>query len=115
MNLFLVVLLEFMSKLYRLSENDLKTWNSYKKLNSIPDWFESYSDGCTCAPDLNITLGCLIHDWDYYIGGSIIKKLKSDLNFFLFVYRRNHPFVALIYYLGVSVFGLFLWNYKQKK
>ncbi len=73
------------------------------------------SDGCTGVPDLCFRKCCTLHDKDY---ANKQGKIRSDWMFFrCMLGSTNNPvfkFIALTYYIGVSLFGWF-WYYDINK
>ena len=73
----------------------------------VPDWF--YSDGCSCYQDGNRTEACRIHDFEYWLGGSMIDKENADHNLFMNVEDAggflNNYWHCWVMYLGVKTWG----------
>ena len=70
------------------------------------------SDGCTDAPDMNFKKCCVIHDYDYTVGGNELDRIKADKKLLLCIKNNGHPILAIIYYLVVRLFGKKHFNYK---
>jgi hypothetical protein len=80
----------------------------------IPEDFES--DGCTCVPDLNLSDCCRQHDYDYYSEKHCYRNRKeADKRMYRCVKSKGRPFIAILYYLGLRLFGwLFFYTHSTK-
>ncbi len=78
-------------------------------------WRPSQSDGCTSAPDLCFRRCCVEHDRAYHIGGGIKARLVADILLSRCLWRHGHPVLAIVYFLGVRVFGrlFFRWGWRR--
>jgi hypothetical protein len=66
------------------------------------------SDGCTLIPDGHIRPCCLIHDREYYQGGTRFQRSESDKRLYNCVRKRNgvqHRIVAPLIWVGVRIGG----------
>jgi len=82
------------------------------------------SDGCSLFPEGNYGECCVIHDREYYRGGSFKERRASDKRLYRCVRSKkgwHNEIVAPVMYLGVRVFGVsflptsFRWGFGQKK
>jgi hypothetical protein len=70
------------------------------------------SDGCSFFPDGERKGCCIEHDMAYYYGGSAEDKLKADLELSECVEQVSGPFVAMLMYAGVRIFGHPAWPHR---
>ena len=66
------------------------------------------SDGCTLIPDGHIKPCCLIHDQEYFRGGTRDQRRESDKKLFDCVKKKKglqHRIVAPFIWLGVRIGG----------
>ena len=72
---------------------------------------EVKKDRCTLFPDLNYPDCCLVHDIEYFTHSC--SKWRSDINLARCVWKKpkwyNKP-LAIIMWLGVTVFGYYYWR-----
>ena len=82
------------------------------------------SDGCTLIPDGHIKPCCLIHDREYYFGGTREERRDSDKKLFNCISRKkgfHHKIFAPFIWLGVRIGGLpflptdFRWGFGTKE
>ena len=67
------------------------------------------SDGCTLIPDGHIKPCCLIHDQEYYRGGTREERRQSDDKLFNCVTKKKgfqHKVFAPFIWLGVRIGGI---------
>ena len=67
------------------------------------------SDGCTLIPDGHIRDCCLLHDQEYFAGGTRKARRESDKRFFKCVSKKKgfmHKVVAPFIWLGVRIGGV---------
>lgn len=68
------------------------------------------SDGCSSSPDgfvegAELLECCLIHDVQYWKGGTLEEKQQADAEFKMCLDKRTFPWMAQIYYQSVKVGG----------
>jgi hypothetical protein len=82
------------------------------------------SDGCTLIPDTDIKPCCLVHDREYYFGGTRGERRESDKKFYDCVKKKkgfHHKIFAPFIWLGVRIGGLpflptsFRWGFGSKE
>ena len=82
------------------------------------------SDGCTGFPDGNYYDCCVVHDREYYFGGSWKERWRSDKKLFRCVAAKPkfyNKLVAPLMWLGVRVGGVpwlktrFRWGFGKNK
>ena len=67
------------------------------------------SDGCTLIPDGHIKPCCLVHDQEYFRGGTRDERRESDKKLYECVKKKNglhHKIFAPFIWLGVRVGGI---------
>lgn len=67
------------------------------------------SDGCTLIPDTHIKPCCLVHDQEYYRGGTRDERRESDKKLYNCVKKKKglqHRIFAPFIWLGVRIGGL---------
>ena len=81
-------------------------------------------NGCSLSPDGSWRHCCDLHDLVYYVGGSLIRKIRGDVELGWCIakgaadrkrswWRRiAAPFVGTTYTAAVSVFGLLPWHWR---
>lgn len=77
---------------------------------------EFVSDGCTRFPDGNYFDCCVVHDREYFSGGSWKERWRSDKKLFQCVAAKPkfyNKLVAPIMWLGVRTFGVSWLNTKS--
>jgi hypothetical protein len=82
------------------------------------------SDGCTLIPDGDIRPCCLIHDQEYYRGGTRVERRDSDNKLYDCIREKKgfrHKLFAPFIWLGVRIGGLpffptsFRWGFGTKE
>lgn len=82
------------------------------------------SDGCTLIPDGDIKPCCLVHDREYYYGGTRDERRASDKKLFNCIKNKEgleHKIFAPFIWLGVRIGGLpflptsFRWGFGTKE
>jgi hypothetical protein len=82
------------------------------------------SDGCTLIPDGDIRPCCIIHDQEYYRGGTRDERRDSDKKLYDCVRKKKgfaHKLFAPFIWLGVRIGGLpflptsFRWGFGTKE
>jgi hypothetical protein len=82
------------------------------------------SDGCTLIPDGDIRPCCLIHDQEYYWGGTRSERRDSDKKLYDCIKKKKgfeHKLFAPFIWLGVRIGGLpflptsFRWGFGTKE
>jgi hypothetical protein len=93
-----------------------------KKSQDFPPGFKS--DSCTWFPDGNYGDCCVAHDIDYYKGGSLKQRRRSDMRLYRCVKKKNgwrNKIIAPLMYIGVRIGGVsflptpFRWGFGRKK
>jgi len=88
----------------------------------VPATFKS--DACTFFPDGDYRECCVVHDREYYVGGSWRDRLHSDDRLFGCVFKKKgvlHKLAAPLMWTGTRVAGVgflptpFHWGFGQKK
>ena len=91
----------------------------------VPEDFKS--DGCSLFPDGNYRDCCVVHDKDYYKGGSCKERSESDKRLYRCVKNKKgwyNKIVAPVMWIGVRIGGVsflptpFRWGFgkdRQKK
>ncbi len=88
------------------------------------NWSEFESDGCTGFPDGNYRDCCVAHDREYFAGGSLKARWRSDIKLFQCVWAKPkfyNKFIAPVIWLGVRAGGIpylrtaFSWGFGKKK
>jgi hypothetical protein len=96
--------------------------NSTTATSTFPANFKT--DGCTLFPDGDYRDCCVAHDLDYFKGGSLKERLRSDNRLFKCVSGKKgwwHKPVAALMWTGVRVGGVsflptpFRWGFGRKK
>lgn len=84
-------------------------------IRSRMHWTEGIfkSDGCTCVPEGNWTECCESHDEAYRSGGWMIKRFIADCKLCRCIGKNGNWFAAIIYFVGVRVFGM--WSFRYGK
>jgi hypothetical protein len=67
---------------------------------------------CTLFINGNWIACCVGHDYDYADGGSYREKVKADLRLWRCVWKKGHPVIGFIMFLGVSTGGLLCWRWR---
>lgn len=97
---------------------------SVETLGAALVWSESESDACTWFPDGNYCDCCVVHDREYFFGGSSKERWRSDKKLFQCVWAKPkfyNKLVAPVMWLGVRVFGVpwlntrASWGFGKKK
>ena len=66
------------------------------------------SDGCSASLDLDQLWSCVVHDWEYWQGGTVWEKIKSDWKFAKDIWTTSkYWYTAPHRFLGVTIFGWF--------
>ena len=82
------------------------------------------SDGCTLIPDGDIKPCCLVHDREYYYGGTRDERRDSDKKLYNCIKKKkgfHHKIFAPFIWLGVRIGGLpflptsFRWGFGTKE
>ncbi|MDQ4121617.1 MAG: hypothetical protein M3209_09240 [Acidobacteriota bacterium] len=82
------------------------------------------TDGCTFFPDGDYKDCCVAHDLDYFKGGSLRERWRSDKRLFQCVANKKgwwHKVVAPMMWTGVRVGGVsflptpFRWGFGRRK
>lgn len=68
--------------------------------------------GCTLFPEGNWHDCCVVHDQAYTIGGGYRKKMEADIELMRCVAEKMHPYIAMIMFIGVRLFGGPHWPHK---
>lgn len=98
--------------------------NSGEIVEPQPSSNEFVSDGCTWFPDGNYRDCCVVHDREYFAGGSSKERWRSDKKLFQCVAAKPNFYnkvIAPIMWLGVRVFGVpwlntkASWGFGKKK
>lgn len=88
------------------------------------DWSEFESDGCTGFPDGNYRDCCVVHDREYFAGGSLKERWRSDVKLFQCVWSKPkfyNKLIAPVIWLGVRAGGIpylrtaFSWGFGKRK
>lgn len=77
-----------------------------KRKKKVPNKFKS--NGCNCVPDLNLEKCCRVHDFRYWSHPhrlSYFERKEADQEFRDCIKEKGHPYIAVLYYLGVRLFG----------
>jgi hypothetical protein len=89
---------------------------------AVPANFKS--DGCTWFPDGDYRDCCVAHDLDYFKGGSLRERWRSDKRLFQCVVNKKgwwHKIIAPLMWAGVRVGGVsflptpFRWGFGRQK
>ena len=72
------------------------------------------SDGCTAVPEANWGECCEQHDSDYENGGWFAARFKADWKLAKCIYRNHNCFAAVLYFLGVRMFGMWRFRYGKR-
>lgn len=82
------------------------------------------SDGCTLIPDGDIKPCCLVHDREYFYGGTRGERRESDKKLYTCIKKKkgfHHRLFAPLIWLGVRIGGLpflptsFRWGFGTKE
>jgi hypothetical protein len=82
------------------------------------------SDGCTLIPDGHIRDCCLVHDQEYFVGGTYKERRESDKRLYNCVRKKKglgHKLAAPFIWLGVRIGGVpffstpFRWGFGKLK
>jgi len=68
-------------------------------------------DECTGVPEFGFAACCGQHDIAYGVGGTWQDRLQADRALRNCIWNSGEPFLALIYYLGVRLFGWLFYNF----
>ena len=64
-----------------------------------------HSDGCSCAPDLDIKECCIEHDRAYHRGGTEAERHEADMVFRECITTKGYWWIAWLYYFAVRIGG----------
>lgn len=73
------------------------------------------SNGCNFLWDGNWHEACAEHDKRYREGGWAVARFKADYGLFLGIARNKNLFAAIVYFIGVRLFGQFAFQYGKKR
>ena len=81
----------------------------WARIEADPPTKPAVSDGCSMFPDIiaavNIYYLCLLHDLEYWCGGSDIDRLVADAKLMIGVAREGIPEIAEMMFAGVRAGG----------
>lgn len=63
------------------------------------------TDGCSVVPDFKFTDCCVVHDLEYWKGGTWEQRLIADQNLRACIKEKSNAFVASMFYWGVRLGG----------
>ena len=104
----------------------MKHWSDLTKEEQA-----TYGNGCgtrgifSYVPELLFEADCRQHDFYYARGGDIFNKMEADVMFYAHMIKSVNTakkkwyrkilmvMVATVYFLAVSVFGVFAWNWQN--
>lgn len=72
------------------------------------------SDGCTLWFEGGWHHCCVEHDAHYYEGGSEAARKAVDVKLLQCVIAAGHPYMAIIMFLGVRIFGNSFWPTRMR-
>ena len=74
-------------------------------MKKIKPWEYQKGNKCSDFPDSTWGRCCTLHNKAYYYGGSKKDKIQADFRLYQCVKRNGHPIIAVIMWLGVTLFG----------
>ncbi len=75
---------------------------SIEKIAYLKDFV---TDGCSMAPDLEFSECCTEHDLDYSTTDRT--REEADRNLRRCIDKKGYPYLSIVYWFGVRVFGWF--------
>lgn len=72
------------------------------------------SDGCTMWLDGPWHDCCVKHDLKYYEGGTERSRMKADIDMLRCAAKTGHPYMAIIMFIGVRLFGSKYWPTRMR-